>query len=197
MRTVSLSSFLVLCCSLAATVSLPARGQGRGAGAATDPKRPFKIVNLKVAVTLDLLDAPGADVYCQEPARFAGQFGIQTAFFPFTVEATFQTSVAFELYAAAWWPFLHVGSGWLAASAGLFGRTSLQEVPDGVDACGSWTETGMYENFGIGASLEYLVLDGNLGFLVDVRQTVLSPASTFVTLGVDVSPLLVRVLRRY
>ncbi len=185
-----LSGLAGLCLAGQVSAAEPAGGPGGPGG------RPFKLVNLKAGFTVDALDDPASDVYCQDGVRAAGNFGLQTAFFPFTAEVTFQTTVAVELYAGAWWPFLRLGPGWLAASAGLFGRTAMTSTPDGDEGCGGAIGTSMEENFGVGATVEYLMLDGYLGFLVDMRQTVLSPASTFVTMGVDVSPLLVLVLRR-
>jgi hypothetical protein len=184
------------CCCMALGAAGAAVGQEAGARLGR-PGLPSRIVNLKAGVTVDALDDPAADEVCRDGVRAAGSFGLQTAFFPFTVAATFQTTVAVELYAGGWWPFARLGPGWMAVSGGLFGRSAMESNPDGEEGCDGSVGTSMDETFGIGASLEYLLLDGYLGFAVDVRQTVLAPASTFVTIGVDVSPLLILVLRRY
>ncbi|MBM4353505.1 MAG: hypothetical protein FJ109_06860 [Deltaproteobacteria bacterium] len=195
MRTAYREVVVAFCGMLAVAAAAPALAQGRTAGGTE--ARPYKIVNLKAGATLEIRDDPDSGEFCRDPVRAAGQFGLQTAFFPFTAEVTFETTVAVSLYAAGWWPFLRVGPGWLAASAGLFGRDSMVKTPNGEEGCGGPVSTGMEFDFGVGASVEYLLVDGHLGFVLDLRQTVLSSPATFVTLGVDVSPLLVLLLRRY
>ena len=118
------------------------------------------------------------------------QFGLQTAFFPWTVEAVFYTDMAVELSAGVFWPAVQLGRGWLAFSAGPVLRATREPVPPWGGTCGDGNTHQVVESYGAAAAAEYLLYGGYLGFYVEARQTFVDPTSTWVGAGINISPLL-------
>jgi hypothetical protein len=152
--------------------------------------RPRKLFNLKGGAGYFGLPSASPEDFCQPIHRSIGQFGLQTAIFPFTAEVNFYTHIAFEAYAGAFWPVTRVGWGWLAFHSGLFWRGTYTKRPRGSSTCADKIDSRFLDTFGVGLTSEYLLYDGNLGFYVEVRQGFIPPAQTMVTAGITFSPLL-------
>ncbi len=152
-------------------------------------KLPRKTVNLKAGAGV-MTRWEGSDNTCSEGVKIPLQFGLQTAFFPWTVEAGFYTDMSVELYAGVFWPAVELQRGWLAFSAGPLFRMAREPVPPTGGICGDGTSHQVVETFGASVAAEYLMYDGYLGFYVEARQTILDPRSTWIGAGVNVSPLL-------
>ena len=151
--------------------------------------RPRKIVNLKAGAGV-LVPWEGSDRICSEGMEIPVQLGLQTAFFPWTVEAVFYTDTAVELSAGVFWPAVQLGRGWLTFSSAPFFRAARDPVPTSGGTCADASAHRVVETWGVAAAAEYLMYDGYLGFYVETRQALLDPASSWVGAGVTVSPLL-------
>jgi len=163
---------------------------------ARDPPR--KIINLKLGLAYDMLYSTSGGSLCDSSDGLVGQFGLTTGFYPWTAEVNFYTDVGVEVYGGFFYPALRLGPGWLAFSAGLLARTSREStVPSWASSCAADSDTEFAETLGVGATVEYLMFTGHLGFYVEVKQTVLEPFGTSVTGGISVSPLLYLLYRDY
>jgi hypothetical protein len=187
------SLLLILVASVATLLPATADAQYYFTG-----ERPNKIVNVKAGLAYQKLHTDD-DTLCTKPDQVNGVFALQTAYFPFTAELAFYTDISLELYAGGYWPIARVGPwGWIVVHGGLFWRTSRSELAtDEVQLCGGPITTDTDDTAGFGATLEYLMYDGYLGFFLEGRQSFLSPIFTTVTAGVDISPLLWLLFRNY
>jgi len=160
--------------------------------------RPNKIVNVKAGLAYQKHHSDDERI-CTETDQLNGVFALQTAIYPVTAEIAFYTDIALELYAGGYWPIARVGPwGWVVVHGGLFWRTSRVELADSdFTTCGGPQITETADTFGMGATIEYLMYDGYLGFFLEGRQSFLSPVFTTVAAGVDISPLLWLLFRNY
>ncbi len=161
-------------------------------------KRPNKIVNIKAGLAYQALHTDD-ETLCTERHRVNGVFGLQTAYFPFTAELSFYTDVSLELYAGGYWPIARVGKwGWMVVHGGAFWRTTRGNfAQDPEQLCSGPESTDALDTVGVGATAEYLMYDGYLGFFLEARQSFLTPVLTTITAGVDISPLLWLMFRNY
>ncbi len=161
-------------------------------------QRPNKIVNFKAGLSYQKLHSDDQEL-CTERNQVNGVFALQTAYFPVTAEIAFYTDISVEFYAGGYWPIARVGPwGWIVTHGGLFWRTSRSEKAlDEQQLCDGPLTTDSVDGLGIGATVEYLMYDGYLGFFLEGRQSFLTPTFTTVTAGVDISPLLWLLFRNY
>lgn len=150
---------------------------------------PRKTVNLKAGIGA-FTRWEGSAVICSERLTIPVQLGLQTAFYPWTVEAVFYTDMGVELSAGVFWPAVQLQRGWLAFSAGPLFRMAREPVPPSGGACGDGSSHQVVETFGATAAAEYLMYGGYLGFYLEARQTFIDPTSTWIGAGINVSPLL-------
>lgn len=160
------------------------------AGLAEARPWPSKVISLKVGTGAYVLEGETADEVCGSPAQALGQFGLQTAHFPWTVHGDFYTDISFELFGGAFLPAFPLGQGWVVFTAGAQWRASGVERPVEGSDCGGTTGTSTEDSLGLGGGVEYLLFDGNLGFQLEARQAFIGATSTWIGLGVNVSPLL-------
>lgn len=161
-------------------------------------ERPNKIVNFKTGLSYQKVHSEDEDL-CTSRNQLNGVFALQTAYFPVTAEIAFYTNISVEFYAGGYWPIARVGPwGWIVTHGGLFWRTARSEKAlDDQQLCSGPLTTDSTDGLGIGATVEYLMYDGYLGFFVEGRQDFLTPASTTVSAGVNISPLLWLLFRNY
>lgn len=156
-----------------------------------DNRRPRKLINLKAGLGYDLLYRKDGGRLCDAGDHMTGQLGISAGFFPWTAEINFYTDIAIEVYGGFFYPAFQLGAGWVAFSAGVLARTGSEAMlPSWAADCAEDTDTEFAETLGVGATLEYLMYTGHLGFYVEVKQTFMEPFGTTVTGGISVSPLL-------
>jgi hypothetical protein len=154
-------------------------------------RRPRKLINLKAGLGYDLLYKREGGRLCETGDHVTGQLGISAGMFPWTAEINFYTDIAVEVYGGFFYPAFQLGRGWLAFSAGILARTASQDMlPSWAANCAIDTDTEFAESMGIGATIEYLMYTGHLGFYLEVKQAVIEPLGTTVTAGLSVSPLL-------
>lgn len=157
-----------------------------------DDERPKKLVNFKAGIGAYILENRSSEDLCTDAVRAIGQLGLQTARYPWTAELLFYTNLGFEAYGGYFTPFYKMKYGWLAFSVGPFYRATLETVKDHLqqspDCSNKLQET--LSTFGAGASIEYLTYRGTLGFYLEVKQSVIKPVFTWISVGVDVSPLI-------
>ncbi len=184
---------LILAASTATLVPSKAQAQYYFTG-----ERPNKIVNIKAGIAYQKLHTDD-ETLCTDPSQLNGVFGLQTAYYPFTAEIAFYTDISLELYAGGYWPITRVGPwGWLVVHGGLFWRTVRAEyAANKAQLCRGSKNTDAIDTAGFGATVEYLMYDGYLGFFLEGRQSFLTPVFTTVTAGIDISPLLWLMFRNY
>lgn len=160
--------------------------------------RPNKIANLKAGLAYQKAHTDD-ETLCTEDNQTSGVFALQTAYFPVTAEIAFYTDISLEVYAGGYWPIARVGPwGWVVVHGGLFWRTSRTEYAENdTQLCDGQRSTEASDSAGVGATVEYLMYDGYLGFFLEGRQSMLSPVFTTVTAGMDISPLLWLLFRNY
>jgi hypothetical protein len=177
-RQISMSWMVVLLLATAA----PATASG--------DEWPRKIASIKVGAGLFALEGEAADEACGSTVGALGQFGLDFAAFPWTLKTYVYTDVSIELFGGAFLPAFRLGDGWVAFTAGAGWRSTRVDRPATGADCATSTTSSVENALFAGGSAEYLLYGGNLGFQLDVRQAVVGVQSTWVGLGVDVSPLI-------
>lgn len=157
-----------------------------GAGWRRTSKVPRKVINVKGALGVEVLYAGLNPKIEEQSPRILGQIGLQTAWSPWMVDVSYDTTMGVELAVGWFKPLFPLGYGDVALSLFPFFRAAAEDV----GSKSGNRNIDVFETFGAGVSLEYLMYTGHLTFFVEVRQTVLEPVSTWVAAGVSVSPLL-------
>jgi len=160
-------------------------------GLAQEEGLPRKIANVKLGGSLEVFE-PGEDQQsCDGAASFVGQIGLQVADYPWAVELAYSTNVGVDVFAGLFSPSFRWGQGWVAFSAGPVYRISMQSIPPDPDlGCEGGDVSKLLQGFGAGASVEYLLHRGYLGFFFEARQTFFELTATSINAGVSISPLL-------
>jgi len=154
-------------------------------------KRPAKYLNLKLGAGFETQHRSADAPYCTSANRALGQVGLQTGFFPWTAEVAFYTNVAIEFHGGFFWPARRLWWGWLTFSAGPALKMTREEFMKDKDAgCEGEIMHDMDTSVGVGATAEFLLYEGHLGFFVEARQYFLEPVATTIFAGINVSPLL-------
>ena len=159
-------------------------------------ERPRKLLNVKIAPGLYSVYKGDSDVV-SDTNRFVLQLGLQYAQYPWMVEFNYYTNVGIELFAGAYWPAFRLGPGWVAFTGGLFYKSSQETLLEVTcDDCEPVRYDEFLSTFGVGLAVDYLLLDGYLGFYLEAKQSIyFDPVGVTVVAGVNVSPLILLLLR--